>query len=393
MKKTRSEKITEYVFLIALGIYTLLVWYLIYNQLLFPTTGRFEADTPVHVKMAVEDGFVYSLTSIIYVILCKLPLANYTISFVLALMSSLSVYYTSKLIITAFALWDTPIKRPLVYIISFASNFVMGFYVNIINKQHYIGYQNANMWHNSTYIAMKLFAIITLINFLVLCESYKNGMCIKAWITFTLSLAITTCCKPSFFVVFAPVMAIMLLVDWIRKTKFIRVFVFGATVFLSIIIMIWESVVLFGSDTGNGYVIAPFAELSRRGDHPKATLILSVAFPLMVLAMHFKNFYKDKLYFGSILIWLVGFCESFFLAETGSREGDGNFLWGYSIALFIWFLASILKLVKDIWEKEFRHFSGFKKAYVILCLLVFGWHVISGLWYFGLLLTGVTYFV
>ena len=46
-------------------------------------------------------------------------------------------------------------------------------------------------------------------------ESYKEKLPLGKWLIFTVLVALSTGCKPSFLMVFAPVMAIMLLIDWI----------------------------------------------------------------------------------------------------------------------------------------------------------------------------------
>ena len=388
MNKRNYSK--RFFFIGLIVIYGFFCWYLYYNQLLYPVTLKFEADTPVHVSMAVEDGFYYSVTGLLYIILCKLPFENFTISFLLAFMTAFSVYLT-WLLIKKVSEFEKEEIYPYSYAMAFGANLLMAFYLPFINKQHYIGYQCANMWHNSTYTAMRFFALVTLIVFIDIYKDYKEkGVGIKRWLLLTLLLALSTLCKPSFLTVFAPVFALMLLCDLIKGVKFSKIFSFGSTVFLSLLALFWQSMVLFGSSSGNGYEISPFTALSERGSHPKVTLLLSIIFPLMVLFLHIKDFYKDKLYFGSILIWLVGFLEVFFLNETGERSGDSNFFWGYSIALFIWFLMSIVRLIKDFTLGEL---TKIKKVWGFLCLISFLWHLLSGIWYFSLLLTGVTYFV
>ena len=65
----KNRKTSEIIYYIALFLYMALCLYLYINQLKYPVTGRFEADTPVHVSMAVDDGFYYSLTAFVYLLL------------------------------------------------------------------------------------------------------------------------------------------------------------------------------------------------------------------------------------------------------------------------------------------------------------------------------------
>lgn len=162
------------------------------------------------------------------------------------------------------------------------------------------------------------------------------------------------------------------------------------SVVLPIGVMILQSIVMSGTNGSNGYTISPFTALAMRGDHPKATLILSVLFPLVVLFTHIKDFYKDKLYFGTLIMWVVSFLEVFLFLETGERNLDSNFFWGYSIALFFVFLVSMYVCIKDYLKNKLKI-----SAKIILSLetVILLWHVYSGVWYYVLLFSGVTYFV
>lgn len=390
--KAANLKANRIIFDAVLLLYTIVLFFLYYNQLLYPVTGMFESDTSVHVRFAVEDGFYHSLAAFIYVILSKLPFANITISLVLSLSTSFAVVACAKLIEKLALYYDVTVSKTFVYTAAFFANFVMGFYVKAANRQHYIGYQNANMWHNSTYIFMRLMAIITVILFIDLMEQYKTGLSVKQWVTYTLALAVTTGFKASFLTVFAPLMAILLLIDLCKGIKFKNVFLMGLTVVPSLVVLFLQNLILSGTGESNGYTISPFAALSLRGDHPKVTLILSVLFPVAVCVLHIRDFYKDKIYFGALIMWAVAFLEVFLLLETGKRALDSNFMWGYSIALFFLFLISMLKLYRDMVsfvkeKKIFKIVAGSVGTFILL------WHVVSGVWYLCLLLTGVTYFV
>lgn len=374
-------------------IYGILLVYLHYNQILFEVGGPFEADTPYHIKMAVEDKFYYSFTAFVYMFLYKLPFADLLTAIFLSLCEVATVFGTYLLLNELWKKYEIKVGAAVTLLGATALNFVMAFYVKAANARHYIGYQNASIWHNSTYICMKLLGVFVLWYFIKLLDVYKVKLSIKQWIIFTVLVAVSTGVKPSFLLVFAPVMAIMLLVDWIRGTKFSRVFVFGLSVVPSLVIILWQNLVLFGSDTGNGFEIRPFYTLAQRSDNPKIALVLSVLFPAIVGFFHIKDVWKDKLYLGSLFIWAVGFLEVFLFAESGTRSKDGNFMWGYSIALFVLFLISFVRWLRDCKNKEFLgKFKLLRYGYLAIAGCVFAYHFISGIWFFGILLTGATYF-
>lgn len=391
MNKKERISVNRIWFVIALTGYFALLVYLYYNQLLYPVTGRFESDTAIHVQFAVKDGYYHSLAAFIYILLYKLPFSEALTAIVLALVTIGSIKATEVLIRKVLKEYGESLPDALVYIISIFANFLMAFYVKAANRQHYIGYESPNMWHNSTYTFMRLFAILAVIAYLDVIKSYKDKIAFREWLLLTLLLSVTTGFKASFLTAFAPALCIKLIVDLIRKTRFKNVFILGTTVIPSMLVMLLQSIVLGGGDGSNGYVIAPFKALMLRGEHPKATLVLSVLFPLVVFLTHIKDFYKDRLYLWTLIFTFVAFTEVFLLAETGERELDGNFMWGYFISLFFLFLVSMIKSVRDFYYKKAL---GSKLSYAIFSVetAILLWHALTGFYYFGLLLTGVTYF-
>lgn len=374
-------------------IYGGLLVYLHYNQTLFEVGGPFESDLPYHVKMAVEDNWYYSFTAFVYVFLYKLPFSNLLVGIFLSLCELVTVFGTWLLLKELWKQYGLKVSTGMTLGFATALNFVMAFYVKAVNARHYIGYQNASIWHNSTYICMKVVSVFVLWYFLKLMNTYKTKLGLKQWIIFTVLVALSTGIKPSFLMVFAPVMAIMLLIDWIKGTKFSKVFLFGLTVIPSLLIILWQNVVLFGSDTGNSFIIKPFYTLAQRSDNPKIALLFSVLFPFVIGLFHIKDLWKDKLYLGSLLVWGFGFLEVFLFVESGTRSKDANFMWGYSISLFVLFTISLIRWLRDLKNKEFLgKYKILRYSYLVLAGTIFVYHVISGIWFFGILLSGATYF-
>ena len=392
-KKWTIDKVGT-IALVAVNIlYGILLVYLHYNQILFEVGGPFEADTPYHIKMAVEDKFYYSFTAFVYMLLYKFPWGNIMTAIFLSLCELATIYGTYLLLKELWKKYEVKVSMAVTLLGATVLNFVMAFYVKAANARHYIGYQNASVWHNSTYICMKLVGVFVLWYFLKLMYVYKEKLSIKQWILFSALIALSTGVKPSFLLVFAPVMAIMLLIDLIKGTKFKKVFIFGLTVVPSLAIILWQNIVLFGADTGNGFIIKPFYALAQRSDNPKIALVLSVLFPAIVGIIHIKDVWKDKIYLGSLLIWGFGFLEAFLFAESGARSKDGNFMWGYSISLFVLFTISFVRWIRDCMNKEFLgKLKVIRYVYLIVAGGVFTYHVVSGIWFFGILLTGATYF-
>lgn len=386
----RREKLYKLIFFCFILLYSACLLYLYYNQLFYEKTGLFESDTFVHVKFAVEEHYFHSLAAFIYLFLHLFPFGNILIAVTLTVVTVGSIFATVLLVKLVTGKIGLSVNSGTIYLISVFANLLSAFYISFIGKKHYIGYECANMWHNSTYLFMRLFAIITVILYIKAYDKYKDGLSFKDWLFLTLFLGITTGFKASFLTVFAPMLAIILLSDLCKSVKFIRVFAFGTTVLPSVAIMVLQSIVMSEGSKGGGYAIAPFEALKLRGEHPKAALILSILYPLVVLLFHGLSALKTKLFRANFYMFLVAFLEVFLLIETGERSLDSNFLWGYSIALFFLFLMSMLISLKAFINRKNKMLGLALFSFETLIGL---WHVISGIWYFCLLLTGVTYFV
>ena len=381
-----------YIFFLMMYFVVLFMLYFNQTAVLYNGANNFESDTAVHIRMAVVDGYYHSLAAFVYLFFAKIvrfEAALMLIATLLAILTVGAIPLTAKLVREVLKRSGVELYDPLIWVIAFAGNILIAFYVKAANRAHYIGYQSPNMWHNSTYTFMRFFAILTMIVFLKLYDDYKDKVSVGKWLLFTLLLTVTTGFKASFLTVFAPVLAIVLIRDLCKKTKFWNVFFMALSVVPPMAVMVLQSIVLSGTDGSNGYAIKPFAALSMRGDHPKAALILSVLFPVILLLAHIKDFYKDKYYFWSLVMWAVGFVEVFLFIETGERALDSNFMWGYSISLFFLFVSSMIKMFKDLFVEKT---SIVVKIICCVAAAALVWHVVSGINYLTILYSGVTYF-
>ena len=84
----------------------------------------------------------------------------------------------------------------------------------------------------------------------------------------------------------------------------------------------------------------------------------------------------------------IGFLEALLLAETGSRANDGNFLWGYSFAIFYIFVLSFVK-----WLKLGSGSKKTQKAAFAGCGVILIYQLYCGVVFFVRLLMGETYFM
>lgn len=392
MEKKFGQKRIGFLILIGMTIaYGGCCLYLYFNQAVQPLDYNnrvFQSDLPYHISMIVDDGWYYSFTAYIYQALYLLAgKATWLIALFLAVVSVGTVFLTEKLLrillgenkCTVLTLGSALIL-----------NMVMPFFLEWAGRYRYVSYQSGNLWHNSTYLCMRLFAVVCILCYMKIERTYRDKITWKQWVVFALLLTITTGIKPSFLTVFAPAMALKLLWDLFHKVSFKQIFIFGSAVLPACGVMLWQNMVLFGEDTGQGFAWNPWFTFSLHADRPKAAVLCSIAFPLVVAVFSLKELLKDKKYFFAWLVTGIGFLEALLLAETGNRSNDGNFLWGYCFAIFYIFIVSFVKWLE----------MGTRKEHPRLAKVMFGasgvvlfYQLYCGVYFFLRLLGSETYFM
>lgn len=374
---------------ILLTVYGLACLYLFYMQSVQPldyNNRYFQSDLPYHISMIIDDGWYYSFTAYAYQLLYLL-LGKSTVGIVvlLAAMAVLSVILTEKLL---RVLCEKKEMTLVTVLGSMSLNMVMPFFLQKAGMYRYVSYQAGNIWHNSTYQCMKVLALAAVLCYLELEKGYREQIAAKQWLTFALLLVICTGIKPSFLTVFAPALALKLLWDLFHKVPFKQIFVFGCAVLPACGVVLWQNAVLFGEETGQGFAFRPWFTFSLHADCPKVAVLCSIAFPLVVAVCSLKELFWDKKYFFGWLMAGIGFLEALLLAETGSRANDGNFLWGYSFAIFYIFVLSFVK-----WLKLGSGSKKTQKAAFAGCGVILIYQLYCGVVFFVRLLMGETYFM
>lgn len=405
MKNEKSviKKILTALLLIVAVFYISRLMVLHYNQTMYPETGLYESDIYAHIAMAL-DGWGYSLTAIIIRLFSFLP---NEVAFHFAFAVFLGMCEAATLAVTYVFFSKNKISGNIGLFVSLMAAFVMPCYVRCIQECRYIGYQSASIWHNSTYIVMKICALLCICLYLEIAEKYYSEMKYKKVVIFAILLALATAVKTNFILVFAPAALLFLIIDKINGVSWKRVLVSALTVIPSIGVILFQELVLFGKDTGNGIMIDPLYAVYLRAEKPYFTMILSALFPVIVLLYNIVSVIKDtvadlkkkqgvlthRTFLLAWSMWTVGFAELLLLRETGERALDDNFAWGYDIGLFFVFLISIVYFVKDIVSFKDKK----NKAVAIVADSFAGgvliYHTWCGIVFFVKLCSGATFFM
>ena len=393
--------------------------YLYYMQSIQPldyNNRYFQSDLPYHISMIVEDGWYYSFTAYAYQALYDLcGKTTVGIAVFLAAVTVASLLLTERLLRRMADLQD---RNWATMAAALTLNLMMPFYLKWAGSYRYVSYQSGNLWHNSTYLCMRLLALAALLYYQKLEEDYREKITVRQWVFFSLLLVVCTGVKPSFLTVFAPVLALKLLWDLWHGTRFRQVFLLGLAVLPACGVVLWQNMVLFGADTGNGMTFDPWYTFSLHALRPKLAVLCSLAFPLAVLGASLlavprseagrrsgdkRGFCLNRAYLFSLLMALVGFAEALCLVETGGRSRDGNFLWGYLFAIFWLQVVSLVKWLSlrnvDIMllGRGDNSMGRVRLALIRIAYILAGFVLLYQLWcggyFFFRLLGGETYFM
>ena len=357
-KKNKNNSIFVAVLVLVFAAYTIACGYLFYMQAARAEGQYFESDLPAHLSMA-KDGWGYSLTAVFYRLFMLLP------GFEIFVAAFLALFAGGTMAATYFGIRKFIGNRWSALGASVAANIVMPCFMKAVHYERYIGYQSPSVWHNSTYTVMKCLALLTLIFYLRFAHGYKKKIQWRDWI------------------------------------------LFASAIIPSIAVVLLQEAVLFGGETGNGIVIDFGYNVYLRAQRPYFTMILSALFPVLIFLFNIGNVIRETLsdlkkkYFPrhtpfvlAWSMWAIGALELLFLKETGKRELDGNFLWGYDFCLFVLFVVSIVYFMNNLRSVRFLKgsYAG-HIAYASVLGAVLAYHMYCGLYFFLRLLGGTTYFM
>ena len=370
----------------------------------------YESDLPAHISLAVDDGLIYSLISFILIGLNRLRLMP-VLPVILGLFALLSVLFTSRLLME---ITEHKMSSDAADLAALFLNIFMPCYIKGLADGRYMGMHTSSIWHNSTYLMMKWMGLWTLLIYLKLEKDISEKLTLKSYIYFTVVFTLTTAAKPNFFLAAAPVMFIFLVMDMIgKKAPVGRLILFASSVIPSFIVMILQNSTLFaGNSEAGGIVLAPGRAMTAHTGYLIPVSILSIAFPLMILAMHVKELAVNRYMLFAWLCAAIGYIQYFLFSEDGARALDANLSWGYAFTIILIFGISLIQWMQDVKDTfcagekatgksrkkkksspENRNWTRqmIKKIYVAACGGMLLWHTYCGVLFFVRLLGGVSY--
>lgn len=354
----RDDKIYKIVAVVIYVLFFLMFTELFYRQSI-EYNGQYNSDLDMHIVLCDRYAFGYSLMYPIFRVLKHINGTYFYVAMFLSACVCLTFYFTQKI----FKMLMPNVLRIKNLLLALAVNIVSNIYIPALNPYRYTNVGTPNVWHNSSYILMKLGITVFLIFLIHLMNEIPGKINLNHWLGGTATLLLTTSLKPNFLLCFAPALLVFLIISFIRNRfkDFKNHFILALIVIPSMIVLLYQYIAMFGesSSTESALAIglAPFI-----GKRFIFGVFQLIAFPLFIFICEGRRFFSNKLHLISVLTYLFGLFEAVFLYETGPRMNHGNWLWGYYSTTFVLFVVTLptyIQMLRDTSKsKKFRIACG-----------------------------------
>ncbi len=272
-------------------------------------------------------------------------------------------------------------------VISLVALLVGPCYLRFYNINYLLGQSTPNIWHNPTTTAVRPFMfLVTVLTLDYWEETDQKKKRNYAWILMIL-LLLSTWIKPSFLMAYAPVCFIYIMVRLIkgRGRNFLALVCENLYFIPSLLLFLSQYIRIFifgGAEHTEATVEIAFFRVARiHSPSIVISILLKMAFPVLVLLIWRKEIFKDKLIRFVFWLFIVGLLTSWTFAETGKRAKSGNFGWGNVLASgFLWLLCLIyycVQLRKDAKGLQEKGLALKVKYGVPAAFLL--WHLTAGI--------------
>ena len=389
MTKSKQQKnaILTIVCLLALAVFGAAMVWLHYQQLCSPGGGDdpYTSDLGQHLYFA-QQGMIYSTVSLLIG-------PAYDIAGRIGIAVLLAVFHLAAVAVFAWGLRAAlpESTRPVRLLVSLAVNLATAVWMPR-GGYWYQGTVGGTIYHNTTYIMLAPFALLTMLAFYRVWPTVRGRLDLRSYAVYTVLLTVATSFKANLIFAFAPALLVLLVVDFVRsRAKNLKnEILMGCSVFPGVALCFVQARVLFAAEDSGIRLIftvpfdhhrmlwGPFNEAGVLG------LARSFVFAAAVGLLLGRAAWKSFRYRFSLFTFAVSMAEALLLVESGERLYHANLWWGPFICFWAFWLESVSVFLAQCRAKAPRW-------RLVLCGLALVWHLASGVCFLVMLLCGVSY--
>jgi hypothetical protein len=259
-------------------------------------------------------------------------------------------------------------------------------FFTLAQRNLYGGYIAPNALHNPTVILLKPFALLV---FALVVPLLRGVRPLGTWTLFVTMLLVilSIFAKPSYLMCLLPVVVVVGAYRLIRREQVeVAILVVGLIIPTIILLLVQYFHAFYVSEFigETNVIIEPLAGvLPYAPTHGWLVLkfMLSIAFPLAVYGLYYKEALKDNVFNLAVLTFGSATAQMYILAEDGVHAAHGNFWWGAQVTLFILFIIATKFLLRQtVMQRDWRF---------QICVAVLTLHVICGIIFYFFSLAAV----
>ena len=388
MTKSKQQKnaILTIVCLLALAVFGAAMVWLHYQQLCSPGGGDdpYTSDLGQHLYFA-QQGMIYSTVSLLIG-------PAYNVAGHIGIAVLLAVFHLAAVAVFAWGLRAAlpESTRPARLLVSLAVNLATAVWMPR-GGYWYQGTVGGTIYHNTTYIMLAPFALLTMLAFYRVWPTVRGRLDLRSYAVYTVLLTVATSFKANLIFAFAPALLVLLIADFVRsRAKNLKnEILMGCSVFPGVALCFVQARVLFAAEDSGIRLIftvpfdhhrmlwGPFNEAGVLG------LARSFVFAAAVGLLLGRAAWKSFRYRFSLFTFAVSMAEALLLVESGERLYHANLWWGPFICFWAFWLESVSVFLAQCRAKAPR--------WLVLCGLALVWHLASGVCFLVMLLCGVSY--
>ena len=409
MKQTKKDNLLAILLSILLSY---LIYTVVRNELL-GILSDYNGHTYVYLPMFTGESWIEGWKAVPYCIWHLVVMGFYHIlnipleasaAYVSVLFSLFSYFVVYWMLLRYTAAKESEVSSGKAAVIAFGFSVVQPLYLYWMDAgTRFLGSYSMNPIHNPTQMSVNPFSL------LCFCLVYdiwskqadedykgvffdvKQGLK-KPYFYLAVILFISAMTKPTFAEMFIPAVGIIMLIQWmscIRKKdgsaagyfKHCLHMLYCAIPALSFILAAALAYFFLGGsyEADGSLMITKWMEVwSLFTENVALSILLGMAFPLFVVWLDVRFFWKDLLGRLALVGYGVGFLEAALLGEGGSKLTHADFIWPMMSGMLLMWMASTLRLL--VLEKTQADTKG-KGILIDAGWFLFFLHVLCGLLY------------